>query len=704
MKNKILLYGDVNLNIIDGSSIWLTSLAKLLSQDKNNVIDILVKEPIISTTIVKSLKEISNVNLIDSKQYVKKIKSVNATNIQNVIEKLDTYRDYSVIILRGFDVVSAMLKSSLHTKIFPYITDFCHNENHISSKEVIKLTTIYNSVDNIFVQTKEMEDYLCRILNVDGIKFTILSPMVFVDNIQKVKIKEKSIIYAGKFAIDWNILELIQIMEKIYKIDKDIKLYVIGDKFNKDIINKKEFILKKFDQLPNIKYIGKLSREATIEYIKSCCIGYNYRSEEVDNNNSLEISTKLIEYSKCGKPTLLRNTQMYRNMLGDDYPLYIDSVDDAVNKIISTFSNDYIYKKAQKLSNKLGNKFEPNQIYAKIKPKIYSYDQKKLRILVSGHDLKFIDSLFPLIREKYELIIQQPSDYMIINKKENKKLLKSVDIIFVEWLLLNAEWYSKHKLPHQKLFIRAHRFEIEKKYGYKLNITNVDKIITVSYNYYEQFIEKFRFPRHKVTIISNYVEIQKLDNLKSLESKYNIALIGCLPSKKGLHRAVNILINLRKIDSRYKLFVAGKKPEDTPFWNLPDQRRYYQKIYQKIHENNLNKYVVFTGWIELSEFLKNIQYTLSLTDYKNSESFHLAPMETIASGGIGLILRWEGCEYTYPSNMIFENEVQIAQHINTLNNNLIELEKTVKLGKDFVKENYDINKIWKIIDSLFENK
>ena len=38
MKRKILLYGDLNLNIVDGSSVWLASLAKLLAKDKDNIV------------------------------------------------------------------------------------------------------------------------------------------------------------------------------------------------------------------------------------------------------------------------------------------------------------------------------------------------------------------------------------------------------------------------------------------------------------------------------------------------------------------------------------------------------------------------------------------------------------------------------------------------------------------------------------------
>ncbi len=31
---RILIYGDVDLNLIDGSSVWLVNLARLLSMDE----------------------------------------------------------------------------------------------------------------------------------------------------------------------------------------------------------------------------------------------------------------------------------------------------------------------------------------------------------------------------------------------------------------------------------------------------------------------------------------------------------------------------------------------------------------------------------------------------------------------------------------------------------------------------------------------
>lgn len=52
---KILLYGDVDLNLIDGSAMWLVSLTQVLHEDRNIDIDILQKRPIINNKLVKPL-------------------------------------------------------------------------------------------------------------------------------------------------------------------------------------------------------------------------------------------------------------------------------------------------------------------------------------------------------------------------------------------------------------------------------------------------------------------------------------------------------------------------------------------------------------------------------------------------------------------------------------------------------------------------
>ena len=695
MKNKILLYGNLNLNIVDGSSIWLMSLAKLLAKDNNNLIDILLKYPIKDNVLVGDLKEYKNIRLLEAGQYLEQSNTVNESNIKQLIEKIDKLRDYSCIIIRGFSVIKQMVESAVMTKVIPYITDFTHDKNKITNEEKGELRRIYDSTNNMFVQTQQMLEYLKEVLSIDGEKFCVLSPIVFTDN-GEINKKPKTIVYAGKIAKAWNIPELLEIMEKLYNVDPEIKLYFIGNKFNSDMTDKKEEILNKLNSMPNIVYFPKLSKEETSEIVKQCTIGYGFRASYLDNDNSLEISVKFLEYCVFKVLPIVRKTKVYKSVLGEGYQLYAENVDECVEKIVSALNGNLEYTQINV------EQYSPENIYENIKKVIYNYPMKKVRLLISGHDLKFIKPLIPYFEKEYEVTVQELVEYWDLDFQKSKELLQKADIVWCEWLLLNAQWYSNNVYPHQKLFIRAHRFELYRKYLKVINLKNVTKIITVSYYYYEQFVEQLK-AREKITVINNFVDVERFEAEKEEGYKYNIAMIGALPARKGIHRAVELLIKLREVDKRYKLHIPGKKPEEmASTWNVETERKYYENVYKIIQENDLSDAVIWNGWVDTADFLKNIGYVLSLSDAKRPESFHLAPLEGVASGALAMALNWEGIEYIYPDYMIFESSECIKNKIIELNNNEEQYISLQAKGKEFVKQQYNIEKIWnniyKVVD------
>ena len=331
MKRKILLYGDLNLNIVDGSSVWLVSFAKLLAKDMDNVVDILLKEKITNDILIKDLIYLKNISLLSADEYIPSEKSVNTANIVKVMKKIDFVREYSCIIVRGFNAVNTIVKDKqISDKLIPYLTDFCHDKNKISEAEVEQLTYIYNNTKQFFVQTTQMKQYLEEVLNVDGNKFKLLNPMIFKEDLKLKPKMNKTIVYAGKIALGWNILELIDIMDKLYQKDKEITLHFIGDKFNRDLAGRKNEILSKLKSMPNVVFYGSLPKKETTEIINSCELGYSFRSTDIDNDNSLELSSKILEYCFCNVPLILRRTKMHEDVLGKDYPLFVENVDECV--------------------------------------------------------------------------------------------------------------------------------------------------------------------------------------------------------------------------------------------------------------------------------------------------------------------------------------------------------------------------------------
>lgn len=701
MVRKILLYGDLDLNIIDGSSIWLVNLAKLLLQEKENYIDILLKKRIRDHILVREIEKRYRIRLLYVKDYIDHITEVDAGNIVKVLETIDELRDYSCMIVRGTQVMESIASSGMIDKVIPYLTDFCHDKEKMPDSQKRFLKDLYRKVQAYFVQTEAMKEYLQDVLQVDGGKFHVLYPVVFPGKTRDRQ--PKTIVYAGKIARDWNILELLDIMEKLKQEDPEIRLHFIGSKVNRDLADQKETIFRRLKSADNITFHGAQPHSETERITKGCCLGYAFRSRAVDHDHSLEVSVKLLEYCHGGVPMVLRRTKMHEAILGEDYPLFVESEEECSKKILAAFRDPEVWKRAEVCLSRAAERFSVKYIYENVKKALQVYPEKTMRLLVSGHDLKFLKPIFPYFESAFTLEIQELDEYMEFSQKEAAKYVKRADIIWCEWLLTAAQWYSHHVYPHQSLFIRAHRFEVSRRYGDNIDINNVAKVITVSYYWFEEFTRRFRIPAEKCTVINNFIDTQKYVKEKEPDSRFHLALIGALPKRKGLDRAVELLKLLKKKDPRYCLHVPGKRPEEFPnTWNVPEEREYYERVYRKIEREGLEGSVTFDGWVEITEFLRKTGYVLSLSDAKFPESFHVTPFEGMASGSVTAALRWEGIEYIYPEEVVMDRLEEMAEYIGRLTKDPEAYAAAAARGQAFVRENYDISLIWEQIRQLLE--
>ena len=117
MVRKILIYGDLDLNIIDGSSIWLVNLAKLLLEDKDNYVDVLLKKRIRNHILVGEIEKRYRIRLLYVKDYIDHITEVDRGNIVKVLETVDGLRDYSCMIIRGTPVMEQVVSSDIIGKV-----------------------------------------------------------------------------------------------------------------------------------------------------------------------------------------------------------------------------------------------------------------------------------------------------------------------------------------------------------------------------------------------------------------------------------------------------------------------------------------------------------------------------------------------------------------------------------------------------------
>lgn len=321
----------------------------------------------------------------------------------------------------------------------------------------------------------------------------------------------------------------------------------------------------------------------------------------------------------------------------------------------------------------------------------------KPRLLIAGYDLKFITSAVPCLQQYYQVKLDEWTGHDSHDLEKSKKLLEWAEIIFCEWLLGNAVWYSQNKKPTQKLIIRMHRFELTRDFGDKVEQSNVDRYFTVSVYIYEEFIRKFGYERQKMRLIPNFLEVDNYFTSDNKNKVYNLAMIGILPSLKGFMKSLQLLRSLVQQDSHYNLNIFGKMPNDLAWVkNNPVEKEYFDKCEQYKLENNLRNHVDFKGWVDVKNNLKDIGFILSMSDL---ESFHIAPADGFASGGQGLLLRWAGVEYIYPEDFIFDSIEDMKQYI-LMNADYELFKQNAQKGRDFIKERYDISEFIRLFTQM----
>ncbi|MDB1953759.1 glycosyltransferase [Clostridium tertium] len=307
------------------------------------------------------------------------------------------------------------------------------------------------------------------------------------------------------------------------------------------------------------------------------------------------------------------------------------------------------------------------------------------KLLFAGHDLKFAKFLIDHYSDdkNFEVRIDNWSGHNLHNEEKSRNLLDWADIIFCEWGLGNAVWYSNNKRENQKLIIRMHLQERETEFPNKINYNNVDRIIAISPYIYEELYRKFKLPRDKMTMIYNNVDCNKFDYKKDINYIYNIAIVGILPKRKRLDKAIDIIEGLNKFDKRYKLYIKGKHPNDVQWlMNKENERIYYEDIFKRINSSISKENIIFEDHSDnIGEWFKKIGFVLSTSDF---ESFHLAPMEGMASGAYPIIFNWDGCDTIYKAEWIVNSIDEAIDKIikYEAENNYI------NYMKDFVKNNF----------------
>lgn len=309
----------------------------------------------------------------------------------------------------------------------------------------------------------------------------------------------------------------------------------------------------------------------------------------------------------------------------------------------------------------------------------------KTRLVIAGYDLKFILPAVPWLSEYFQVQVDEWLGHDRFDEARSRRLLGWADVIWCEWLLGNAVWYSENKRLDQRLITRMHRFELTRDFGDRIDRGATDRIVAIAPRTLEEMQARFAFDREKVRYLPNFVDVDAFASDDRPDKVWNLVMIGSVPALKGYHRALDLLHQLRQLDARYTLTVYGKGYRELPWVARDEQERtYFESCERFVHEKGLENAVEFSGWVKTSQALADKGFVLSMSDLEGS---HQAVAEGFAAKCISLILPWSGSEYVYPSEYILDDVESMRDYILECRDYEVFKERAAA-GHEFVRAEY----------------
>jgi glycosyltransferase involved in cell wall biosynthesis len=673
---RALVYGDVDLNIIDGSAIWAQAMVQALHEAGVEVTFVL-KAPVRTDRLVAPLENLPEVTVRRLPEDA--TTSLTVENAAQLLTELDAAAPYDLVVVRGKKLAVRLTGTPLAGRLWTYLTDVPQNVAEMSGAVRGELAAVAKASRFLLCQTEELRCFLEGVLHKAAGKCVLFPPVVALPTgLEPVAGhtpgRPLKLVYTGKFAPRWNTYEMTALPRRLAARGVDAELHMIGDKIHHD--RKDPGFSRRMrvalESTPGLIWHGGHPRAEAMRVTSGCDVGLSWRHPDLDA--SLELSTKVLEMGSLGLPVVLNRTPMHENLLGADYPLFANSEEEVV-EVLAAAAEPVVYTWARNRCLEAARGFtleaaaDRLRRYLKLAFPPAPEGAVPTKIVVAGHDLKFFTRLLDHLRSlpNVEVRVDQWPALGKHDPEVSRELAAWADVIVCEWCGPNAVWYSewlkKHGRPDQRLVVRLHRFELYGAWPGRLDIDTIDQVVCVSPHYADLTRKMTGWPADKVTVIPNWVDDAQFGRAKLPGAEHHLGFIGLAPWRKRLDLAVEVLEHLRRKDPRFTLFIKSKLPWDLPWiWNRSEERELFEALFRRIRRSPLlASAVVFDpAGPDVAAWLRRVGFVLSTSD---DESFHLAPAEGMASGAVPALLPWEGSDRIYDRRWIHADPAAMAEGI-----------------------------------------
>jgi glycosyltransferase involved in cell wall biosynthesis len=706
---RALVYADVDMNLLDGSAIWLQSVTQALVA-AGCAVTLVLKAPVRTDRLIAPLRELPEVTIRSphADRLLPGLTEASLTVPQAItaLATVDAVHRHDLVVLRGRALVSAAARhGGFDGRLWSYLTDVPQAVPAVTPKAAEDLTAIAKASRYLLCQTEELRCFLEGSIAAACGKSVLFPPVLPALDIHRDPERAVAppgtplrLVYTGKFAPRWNTLEMTTLPVLLASRGVTAEVHMVGDKVHDDPRDPSysRRMRAALGEAPSpggagagstgggsgaagVIWHGGQPRAEAMRLAAAGDVGLSWRHPELDA--SLELSTKVLEFGQLGLPVILNRTPMHEALLGADYPLFAASIEDVAD-VSAAACDPAVFALAASRTSAAAASFALDEAAGRLRTYLAravpgvagasgasgasgAAGGERLRVVIAGHDLKFFTQLIDYFRLQPDLEVRVDHWRSLGEHDESlsRELAEWADVVVCEWCGPNAVWYSRHKRRSARMLVRLHRFELSSPYPAQVKIGNVDTVICVSDYYARLTREKTGWPAAKVVTVPNALDMLQFDRPKLDGVRFNLGVTSMVPMRKRLDLALDVLEELRRDDDRYQLFVKSGMPWELWWvWKHQEERIHYSDAFRRVQRSPLLRdAVVFDdGGPDVPAWLRRIGFILSTSD---DESFHMAPAEGMASRAVPAIRHWPGAETIYDTRWIRENPAEMAAAI-----------------------------------------
>lgn len=653
---RVAVYGEIDPNLIDGSSVWLQSVCQVLASIEGVEVTLLLRRPLESERrfLLVGLEANPRIDLVDAGEP----RLLGPTEALDLMEELDRGRGpFDLVLLRGQAVLAeAAERAAFEGRLWSYAMTG-------RGMPDATLRALGSRSARLLCQTEAVAEELRRIVPEANGSVLVLPPMIPDEGPlpQREEREEGSLrlVYSGKLAPEYCWLETVEAFRALRAGQPEAELHVLGDKVHRppDRPGFHEQAMRALRETDGLRWHGAVPRAAVHDLLAGCDLALSIRDPGVEA--ARELSTKVLEYGAAGLPVVLNRAPAYERLLGEDYPLFVDRPGDAGDLLAGPVLDPRLRAEAAAACQEASREFTFSRVAARLAEHLPATNgpiagtERPTSVLVAGHDLKFLAPIREAVAAAGATLTEDVwQSHTEHDEAASRAALEGADVILCEWCLGNAAWYSRNKRPGQRLVVRLHRVEVFTEHPARVDIDNVDRVVCVSRHIADEAIERFGWDPAKLHVIPNSVDVSRFRLPKQEDARFTLAMIGYVPQRKRLDRALDVLEELRRHDPRFRLVVIGHPPSALD-WVVREveEVHFFRDCLARAQESlALRGAVIFRPFTEhLPGELRQAGFALSTSD---SEGHQVALAEAAASGAIPVILDRPGASSQFPRRWI----------------------------------------------------